>query len=208
MKCTVLPPTARPLLREPSSSGCWPATTRFSSQKSLVCSSSSEANSSSGRYQPPASNATTENPASASFAASVPPPAPVPTMAKSTSSSSRYCFIGTHWPGRSTSGARPPVPRGVSARISGIRGPWPALYRIPWVISIETHAHIAARRGRAAEPDLVPADRMAIIERHDVMQHAVPEERLRRQHRPGRGTVPRRSAPSAARHPAAPRTVL
>ena len=46
----------------------------------------------------------------------MPPPAPVPTMAKSTSSMSRYSRIGIQPPSRNTSGARPsPRPRRRSA---------------------------------------------------------------------------------------------
>ena len=55
---------------------------------------------------------------SASLQASVPPPAPVPTMAKSTASSSGYSRIGTQPPARNTSGARPPMARGRLACVS------------------------------------------------------------------------------------------
>src|SRR4051794_14747041 len=111
-KCTVLPPTALPLLLEPSCSGFSPPEMRSSVQYSLVCSDSSEANSSSGRNHGPASRPTTENPCSASRQASVPPPAPVPTIRKSTGSDREYCRIGIQAPGRITSGARPALPRG------------------------------------------------------------------------------------------------
>src|SRR5205814_8733277 len=93
-KCTVLPPTDWPLLLSPSCTGSSPPVMRSPSQKSFFCSYSSEAKSSSGRQKGPASKATTENPALASLQARVPPPAPVPTIAKSTSSSSRQQRIG------------------------------------------------------------------------------------------------------------------
>ena len=64
------------------------------SQNNFSCDFSSDAKSSSGRQNGPASNPITENPYSASLQASVPPPAPVPTIAKSTSSSSRQQRIG------------------------------------------------------------------------------------------------------------------
>src|SRR5205085_2437408 len=66
-------------------------------------------------------NATTEKPASASLHASVPPPAPVPTIAKSTSSLSPKQRMGTHLPSRKTSGARPLRARGsATSSIGGL----------------------------------------------------------------------------------------
>src|SRR5690348_16993142 len=86
---------------------------RSSVQNSFSWCASSEANSSRGRHHAPASMPITEKPASASLHASVPPPAPVPTITKSTGSSSAYSRIGIQPPTRSGSGARPFFPRGV-----------------------------------------------------------------------------------------------
>ena len=61
----MLPPTDLPLLLTPILIGLSPSISRSSIQKTLFCSVSSEAKSSSGRQNGPASNAMTENPCSA-----------------------------------------------------------------------------------------------------------------------------------------------
>src|SRR6201996_7750397 len=180
-KCTVEPPTALPLLLLPISNGFSPSTMRSSVQYSFVCSVSSDAKSSNGRKYGPASSATTENPCSASLHANVPPPAPVPTIAKSTASPWGYSRIGTHAPGRKTSGAQPrrargccmgssdmaidPANRGVVA-IRGFGG-------LPGIALVEVEADIAARTCGATPADLAPSGRMRVIGEHDVVRHTL-----------------------------------
>src|SRR3569623_2111399 len=102
----------------------------------------------------------TLNPASASLQARVPPPAPVPTITKSTSSSP-YSRIGTQPPGSNTSGARPLVARGEICAASGMV-PRQALERLagldrfPRIAPVDARADVAARRGRAAEAHRAP----------------------------------------------------
>src|SRR5690349_11292438 len=190
-KCTILPPTALPLLFDPSFSGYSPSQIRSSVQYSFCWWSSSEANSSSGRHHGPASSATTEKPYSASLQASVPPPAPVPTMAKSTASSSVYSRMATQAPGLKTSGARPLMALGeVSSDMFVLpaRFVFPAgrcLGGLPGVAAIEIHPHIAARACRSAEADLIPGRRMRVIGGGNVMQQPLPEEDCRRHALPG-----------------------
>ena len=127
----------------------------------------------------------------------MPPPAPVPTTAKSTVSSSPYCRIGTQPPGRKTSGARPVCGARCGERIirhggSSVARPRVAVVRFgrfPGIAPVEIHPHIAARAGRAAQADLVPGGRMGVIGMHDVVgtcacskkslgRHAAPGLRL------------------------------
>src|SRR5579885_3253876 len=182
-KCTVLPPTERPLLLAPSTSGSLPSQIRSPVQYSFCWCVSSEAKSSSGRHHGPASKPTTENPASARRQASVAPPAPVPTMAKSTGSPSRYSRIGSQPPTRSTSGARPCMPRGTSCASSGMRL---VLDRLPGISPVELHADIAARAGGASEADLAPGRRMAVVGSDDVEQQPLREDQPAPHPAPGR----------------------
>src|SRR5438105_752800 len=86
----VLPPTPRPELLAPNSSGSLPPLMRRSCQYNGLEPASSETIDSSLSCQGPASRATTENPKEARRWASTPPPAPLPMMQKSTSSEGRY----------------------------------------------------------------------------------------------------------------------
>src|SRR5262249_9795916 len=138
----------------------------------------------SGRHQGPASKPTTENPISASRHASVPPPAPVPTIAKSTASSSRYSRIGTQPPTRNGSGARPFLPRGRRRASSNASIVSPGLTLafglgrsgLPWVAAIEIHSDIAAGTCRTTKADLVPRGRMRVIGRDDIGQQTLREK--------------------------------
>src|SRR5579884_2632532 len=196
-KCTVLPPTERPLLLAPSTSGSLPSQIRSPVQYSFCWCVSSDAKSSSGRHHGPASKPTTVKPSSASRQARVPPPAPVPTTAKSTASSSRYSRIGTQPPTRNGSGARPPLPRGTSCGSSDA-GIVPARLRLaagrrlrlPGIAAVELHPHIAARARRAAETDLVPRRRVAVIGGDDVEHEPLGEEQRRRHALPVAGDAP------------------
>ena len=78
---------------------------------------------------------------STSRQARVPPPAPVPTMTKSTASSSRYSRIGTQPPSRITSGARPWPARGVFIGSSLGRMPESGVrsYKAPPSLSLTEH---------------------------------------------------------------------
>src|SRR6201996_1241340 len=185
-KCTVEPPTALPLLLLPISNGFSPSTMRSSVQYSLVCSLSSDAKSSSGRKYGPASSATTENPCSASLQANVPPPAPVPTIAKSTASFCAYSRIGTHAPGRNTFGARPRRARGccmgssdmaidpANLGVVAIRG----FGGLPGGALVEIEGDKPTRPWGAPPADLAPCGGMRVIGQHDVVRHALIEEVL------------------------------
>src|SRR3954447_2974752 len=134
-------------------------------------------------------------PASASLQASVPPPAPVPTIAKSTSSSSLYWRIGTQPPGRNTSGARPSLARGASigSADTAVLPPHRRLVaavleldRLPRVAAVDPHPHVAARAGRPAPPDHAPRGRVRVVGVRGVLQDALLEEEVGRHPAPGR----------------------
>src|SRR6185437_5556739 len=169
--------------------GLAPSTTRSSVQYSFSCSRSSEAKSSSGRKYGPASNPTTENPPSASPASSGPPPAPVPTMTKSTASSSLNWRIGTQPPRLKTSGARPFAARG-PAKGSDDMGVLPSrmglllaggrLDGFPGVAPVQSHPHITTGTRRTPEADLVPSGWMRVVRVSDVGNDSVLEKELAR----------------------------
>src|SRR3954454_3066096 len=148
---------------------------RSPSQNNFSCDFSSDAKSSSGRQNGPASNPITENPYSASLQAKVPPPAPVPTIAKSTSSSSRQQRIGSQPPRCSGSGARPFLARGSTRGLSLM-----ILDCLPRIAPVRLHPNIAARRGRPPETDLAPRRRMRVIDGDYLVQQHAAEKPLRR----------------------------
>ncbi len=140
-------------------------------------------------------DATTENPDSASLQASVPPPAPVPTITKSTSSFAPNSRIGTQAPSRKTSGARPCNARGVRigsslARLFSRASPsdtkiLPASFffvarlrlgSLPPITPIEVHSDITPRTCRPAPTNLVPACRMRIVSPHHVRERTLVEK--------------------------------
>src|SRR6185312_14878761 len=156
---------------------------------------SSEAKSSSGRHFVLTSTATTENPASASLQASVPPPAPVPTIAKSTASFSPYSRIGIQPPWRNTSGARPCFARGLFCGSSAdMLVPANRVFHVavlhlggfPGIAPVVSHSHISTRTCGTAPADLVPRGRMGVIGEDDVAAHAIAEKGLGRDAAPGR----------------------
>src|SRR5581483_907026 len=173
--------------------GLCPPERRSSVQYSLVCSASSEAKSSSGRNQGPASSPTTENPASANRHARVPPPAPVPTITKSTGVSSANSRIGTHAPGLKTSGARPLQPRGVTrgssdtliSPLDAVRVMTMSLGCFPWVALVVTHPHVTAGACGAAPAHFAPGDRMGPVGPDDVREQTLLEKGLGRHGLPG-----------------------
>ena len=93
----MLPPTPRPELLAPSSTGSRPPVMRSSVQKSRYDDCSSETKSRVGSQCWPASRIATENPASANLAPTTAPLAPAPTTQTSTSSRERS-RIGTEPP--------------------------------------------------------------------------------------------------------------
>src|SRR4051812_23202222 len=160
---------------------------RGPSQNSFSCDFSSEAKSSSGRQNGPASNPITENPYSASLQARVPPPAPVPTIAKSTSSSSRKQRIGNQPPRCSGSGARPSLALGLARGLT--RGlsliVFFFLHGVPRVGRVRLHPEIPAGRARPAKPDLAPRRGVRVIDADRLLQQHALEKLL------GRHALPR-----------------
>ncbi len=126
--------------------------------------------------------AMTEKPASASLQASVPPPAPVPTMTKSTS----LLAVFAH---RHPAARREDVGRAAVARARGVcwgssftmsrqpSGGFALFDRLPRIAAVGVEPDIAARRGRAAEAHRAPQRRLRPVRRDEIgEQPPVPEQ--------------------------------
>src|SRR6185312_3144000 len=123
-----------------------------------------------------------------------PPPAPVPTMTKSTASSSLNWRIGTQPPRLKTSGARPSAARG-RAKGSDDMGVLPSrtgfllaggcLDGFPGVAPVQSHPHITTGTRRTPEADLVPSGWMRVVRVSYVGNDSVLEKQL------GRHVAPR-----------------
>src|SRR5665213_344828 len=129
----------------------------------------------------------TEKPVSANRATRGPPPAPVPTTTKSTTSFSPNWCIGTQPPRLKTSGARPLAARGAlngsTDTIIPSLGPLDILsrlrlYSFPGIAAVQSHPNIAAWAGRSAESELIPGGGMRVIGVDDVRNDPVIEKQL------------------------------